>query len=160
MESYTNIKIPQRKIHDIHQRQDNHIITVIQVEQKRWRNNPLIQSINMDEFYINFSRNNHIISENMTRAWIHEFQSSNTIFQIRGRNKMECYTKGNTNHIKEKAQIVISKTHESLTNSHAFILRFQKQICSPANIFQPMGSNPHLIKRYKFIDKNNKSAPQ
>ena len=72
---------------------------------------------------------------------------------------MECYTKGNTNHIKEKAQTVISTTHESLTNSHAFILRFQKQICSPVNIFQLMGSNPHLIKRYKFIDKTISLPP-
>ena len=32
MESYTNIKIPQRHIHDIHQRQGNHIITVIQID--------------------------------------------------------------------------------------------------------------------------------
>ena len=32
MESYTNIKIPQRHIHDIHQRKDNHIITAIQID--------------------------------------------------------------------------------------------------------------------------------
>ena len=32
MESYTNIKIPQRHIHDIHQRQGNHINTVIQID--------------------------------------------------------------------------------------------------------------------------------
>ena len=32
MESYTNIEISQIHIHDVHQRQDNHIITVIQID--------------------------------------------------------------------------------------------------------------------------------
>ena len=55
-------------------------------------------------------------------------------------------------HIKEKARTATSMTHESLIkSSHAFTLLLKTDMFSkPAPLL--MGSNPHLIKRYKYID--------
>ena len=48
-------------------------------------------------------------------------------------------------HVKKEAQTVISMTHESMVNLHAFTLVFKIDMFSK-NYFHPMGSNPHLLK--------------
>ena len=72
-----------------------------------------------------------------------------------GKNKMECYTGKITITQRKKARTATSMIHESLKkNSHAFILVFKnnKTDMFSTNYFLSMGSNLHLIKRYKYID--------
>ena len=71
---------------------------------------------------------------------------------------MECYTREIQSH-KEEAQTVISTTHESLTKISCIYFVIPKTDMFSKIIHDPMGSNPHLIKRYKFIDKTISRPP-
>ena len=82
---------------------------------------------------------------NSTHLTLHSIYEERTKWSV---------TQRNNKHIKEMAQTATSMTHESLTGNFSCIhFISQKQICLSKPATQLMGSNPHLIKRYKYIDE-------